>query len=186
MFSPAGRSVYVTVSPQGANATPLSEHSNVAGSLAQKLNVALMLVEVAGGAAVIMVSGGVASPSTIVHVYVTGVTSTLPAVSNAAPSSEQTYVTPSSLAEKRNCAVVLAVGSAGPESIVVTGGTVSRGRVTVQLWFAGVGSMWPSASVARTATLWKPIARPVYSTGDVQVANGPPSSAHSNVEPARS
>src|SRR5688500_17402100 len=106
-------------------------------------------------------------------------------VSNGAPSSEQTYVTPSSLAEKLNRAVVLAVGSAGPESIVVTGGTVSRGRVTVQLWPAGVGSTWPAASVARTATRWKPIARSVYSTGDVHAVNAAPSSAHSNVEPAR-
>jgi hypothetical protein len=88
-------------------------------------------------------------------------------VSNGAPSSEHSNVTPSSLAEKRNLALVLAVGSAGAESIVVTGGVVSRGFVTFQLWPAGVWSTCPSGSVARTATLCQPTARPVYSFGEV-------------------
>jgi hypothetical protein len=52
---------------QGTNAAALSEHSKVPGSLAHSSKVALALVEVGGGADVIMVSGGVASPSTIVQ-----------------------------------------------------------------------------------------------------------------------
>src|SRR5918996_3636468 len=105
--------------------------------------------------------------------------------SKAAPSSEHSNVTPSSLAEKRNLASLLAVGLAGAESIVVTGGVVSRGGVMFQLWPAGVESMWPSGSVARTATLCQPTARPVYSFGEVHGSHAPPSSAHSKVASAR-
>src|SRR5918996_1762554 len=107
-------------------------------------------------------------------------------VSNAAPSSEHTNVTPSSLAVKRNLALVLAVGLSGAKSIVVTGGVVSRGGVMFQLWPAGVGSTCPSASVARTATLCQPTARPVYVTlPELHGVHAPPSSAHSKVAPAR-
>src|ERR687896_457305 len=92
---------------------------------------------------------------------------------NGAPSSEHSKVTPSSLAEKRKRASLLAVAAAGAESIVVTGGVVSRGLVTVQLWPAGVGSAWPAASVARTATLCHPSASSVYSTGEEHGAYRP-------------
>src|ERR671919_1683827 len=107
-------------------------------------------------------------------------------VSNAAPSSEHSNVTPSSLAVKRNLASVLAVGSLGAESIVVTGGVVSRGGVMFQPWPAGVGSTWPSGSVARTLKLCQPVARPVYSFGELQGSYAAPSSEHSKVDPARS
>src|SRR5688572_18908431 len=63
VWSPSASSVYVTRDGQGENGDPSSEHSNVVpSSLAEKRNVALVLVVVAGGASVIAVSGGVVSP----------------------------------------------------------------------------------------------------------------------------
>src|SRR5918998_2943884 len=97
----------------------------------------------------------------------------------AAPSSEQSKVVPSSLAEKRKVAVVLVVVAGGAIVIVVSGGSVSPGPCTVQLWSAGDWSTWPAESIARTARLCQPIARSVYSTGEVQVSYAAPSSAHS-------
>jgi hypothetical protein len=54
-----------------------------------------------------------------------------------------------------NVADVLLVIAAGPESIVVWGGAVS----TVQVWVAGVGSVFPARSVDRTWKVWGPSAR---------------------------
>jgi hypothetical protein len=54
---------------------------------------------------------------------------------------------PASLELKVKVALVAFVGSDGPESTVVSGGVVS----IVQVQVAGVGSVFPSESVARTA-----------------------------------
>jgi hypothetical protein len=167
--------------------------------------VALVLVLVTGGADVMNVSGAVSSPTTMVQEWDAGSSSTLPAASiartrsvwsptassvnvtregqgeNGAPSSEHSYVVPSSLAEKRNVALVLVVRAGGASVIVVSGGVVSPGPWTVQLCRAGDGSTWPSPSIDRTAKLCQPTARSVYSTGEVHASYAAPSSAHSKV-----
>ena len=61
---------------------------------------------------------------------------------------------------------------AGPPVIVTVGETVS----TVQLAVAGDASVWPAASVARTANVWAPCASIITVCGDVQAVNAPPSS----------
>jgi hypothetical protein len=61
---------------------------------------------------------------------------------------------PSSLAEKRKLASVLRVGSSGPDSIVVSGATVS----TVHANVAALPSVLPAGSVARTSKLCAPSA----------------------------
>jgi hypothetical protein len=74
---------------------------------------------------------------------------------NGAVSSEHSKVDPVSVAENVKVADVLAVRPFGPESIVVSGGVTS----TVQEWVAGVGSVFPARSVARTSKVWDPSAR---------------------------
>jgi hypothetical protein len=59
---------------------------------------------------------------------------------------------------------------------------VSTSRI-VQVRLAGVASVFPAASVARTWNVCEPTASPEYAAGDVQAANAPPSSAHANDEP---
>src|SRR5687767_11711258 len=149
------------------------------------------------------VSGGVVSPSMIVQLYSTGVTSTFSEASvaktrnvcgprarplydfggmqkvYAPPSSEHSHVVPSSLASNLKFATVLAVcGWFGPDRIVVTGGTVSGGCLTVQLVLAGVGSTKPCVSTPRTEKVCQPTVRPVSSTGETQVEYGALSSEH--------
>jgi hypothetical protein len=48
-------------------------------------------------------------------------------------------------------------GSEGPVVIVVSGAV----RSTVHVWLAGVGSMFPAGSVARTWKVWLPVVKPV-------------------------
>ena len=79
---------------------------------------------------------------------------------------------------------MLLVKAGGPAPIVVLGGVVSAGGWIVQVWVAGVASVLPAGSVARTRKVCAPRARPVRSRGLVQAANGAASSEHSNVEPA--
>src|SRR5205807_6819393 len=57
------------------------------------------------------------------------------------------------------------------------GATVS----TVQVTDAGVGSVWPSESMARTWKVCEPSARPLYDAGDEQAVNGAASREHSKV-----
>ena len=61
-------------------------------------------------------------------------------------------------------AEVDAVSPLGPESIAVSGATVS----TVQVRTASVASVLPAASVARTRKLCSPCARPLRARGEVQ------------------
>ena len=124
---------------------------------------------------VISVCGGVVSGVSTVHVKSAAVASTFPAasiactwkvcgptarpvkvvgevhVANASPSSAHANVEPGSLAEKVKLALLLVVVAAGPESIVVSGGTAST---TVQVWVAGVGSTLPASSVATVVAPW--------------------------------
>src|SRR5512133_677659 len=59
------------------------------------------------------------------------------------------------------------------------GALVSRCQVHV----AGVASVLPAASVARTSKVWSLSVSPATVCGLVQAANDPPSMLHSNVEP---
>jgi hypothetical protein len=71
----------------------------------------------------------------------------------APPSRLHWKVDPASLDTKLKVAEVEVVLVGGPLEIVVLGGVVSPlgGALTVQLRVAGVGSVLPAASVARTA-----------------------------------
>jgi hypothetical protein len=84
--------------------------------------------------------------------------------------------------EKLNVAefTVIVEPPAGPESIEVSGATVS----TVKLRLAGVASGLPAGSIARTWNVWEPSPRALRLRGDVQTANEPESSLHSKVAPA--
>jgi hypothetical protein len=62
------------------------------------------------------------------------------------PSSEHWKVEPDSLALNVNVALALVTVPLGPESMVVWGAV----RSIVQLWLAGVASVFPAASRART------------------------------------
>ncbi len=74
----------------------------------------------------------------------------------APPSSRHSNVAPPG-AEKSKLALWLLVGVVGALSICVFGATVS----TVQVKLAGVGSVFPAPSVARTWNVWAPSVRPV-------------------------
>ena len=74
-------------------------------------------------------------------------------------SIEQAKVEPASFAVKLNVALTLLVVAAGaPAPIVVSGGVPS---LTVQVNRAGVGSVLPSASTARTSNVCEPTDRPL-------------------------
>ena len=53
----------------------------------------------------------------------------------------------------------------------------------VHVRLAGVGSVLPATSVARTSKVCEPSARFVYVTGDAQLVKVPPSRLHAKVEP---
>src|SRR5688572_1752436 len=72
------------------------------------------------------------------------------------------------------------VGSAGVESIAVSGATVS----TVQTYLAGPASVFPARSVARTSKTCMPSASAAYRCGLEQAAQSPPSRRHSKLAPA--
>ena len=72
------------------------------------------------------------------------------------------------------------LSEAGPFAIMVSGPC----EVTVNARVAGVSSVLPALSVARTAKVCSPLARPAIGCGDVQGTNAAASSLHSNVEPA--
>ena len=76
---------------------------------------------------------------------------------------------------------MLPVSAGGPESIVVSGGSLSGGATMVHMYAAGIGSTWPTESVARTSNTCWPTARPVYWRGEVHGTQPPLSSWHSNV-----
>jgi hypothetical protein len=69
------------------------------------------------------------------------------------PSSEHSKIDPVSLEEKPKLAEAEVVVPGGVVSMLVAGGVVSEEAFTVQLRFAGVGSVLPAVSVARTQKL---------------------------------
>ena len=73
------------------------------------------------------------------------------------PSSVQPKVEPVSVALKAKVAVSEVAMPDGPASIVVSGGVVS----TVQIRLAGLGSVLPAGSVARTVNVCAPWASPL-------------------------
>ena len=75
----------------------------------------------------------------------------------AAPSRLHWKVDPASVDVKLKLGAVTFDGFAGADVIVVSGGV----RSTVQVWFAGVGSVFPIVSVARTWKVWLPAAKAV-------------------------
>jgi hypothetical protein len=172
----------------------------VPGSLASKVKSASVEPVSAVGAVMIVVFGALVS---IVHVYVSGEASVFPAASVARtskvwspsasparlsglvqalqepPSSRHSNVEPPSLEEKEKLAPVAFVGSPGWAVIVVSGAAVS----IVQVKVAGVASVLPAASVARTSKVRAPSARSVNEWGLEQALQAPPSRRHSKVEP---
>ena len=188
---------------QAANGAPSSEHANVAPvSVAVNAKLALPLVVVAGGADEISVSGATVST---VNARVAGVPSPFPAasvaqtenvcgpsasdgavtgeeqVANSAPSSAHAKVELLSLEMNANVAVGSPVAPLGPDVIVVSGAVVSSGS-TVHVCAAGVPSVFPAASVARTRKVWVP--SPTVSARGAEHGSKPAaSSAHSNLDP---
>ena len=76
------------------------------------------------------------------------------------------------------------VAPSGPELIVVSGGVMSDAGavVTVNARVAGVTSVLPAASVARTDTEWGPSLRAVVVHGVVQSTHAPASTRHSKAD----
>src|SRR6266496_3923271 len=101
---------------------------------------------------------------------------------NGSESKRHSKLAPGS-EEKPNDGEALVVSPEGPESIVVSGGAVS----TVKLREAGVGSVLPAASVARTRKVWEPSARALagvcVSPGPEEAPNGSESKRHSKLAP---
>jgi hypothetical protein len=102
----------------------------------------------------------------------------------AAPSRAHWKLEPPSLEVKPKLALELVLKAGGPAVMVVFGGAVSAGDWIVQVWLAGVGSVLPAGSVARTWKVWEPSARAVYSCGLAQGAKAASSRAHWKLEPA--
>src|ERR671915_562992 len=88
-------------------------------------------------------------------------------------AEENSNVAPGWFAWKVNVAEVLSVSRSGPLRIVVSGGGVTR-----QLWTAGVPSMLPAASIARTRSWCTPTARSMSCSGEVHELYDAPSSEH--------
>src|SRR5213080_3254380 len=61
--------------------------------------------------------------------------------------------------------------------------TVGGPRSIDHVWLAGVASLFPAASVARTSKVWLPSASAAVVCGLVQGLQLPPSTRHANVEP---
>jgi hypothetical protein len=179
VWLPPARPVYVWPLEHDVQAAPSSWQAKLApvGSLELKLKPALVEFVVAAGPAVIEVSGGVVS---IVQVKLAGIGSALPAASVAVtwkvcdpgarpvyacglvqaavtPSSEQLKLEPDSVEVKEKLAPVAFVGLLGLLVIVVSGALVS----IVHVAEAGVASVLPAASVARTEKVWLVAPRPL-------------------------
>ena len=96
------------------------------------------------------------------------------------PSTRHSKLEPPSEELKPKSGVVLLDGLDGLESIVVFGAV----RSTVQVWLAGVVSVLPAVSVARTSNVWLPaVSAGEIDSGLVQDVQLPPSTRHSKLEP---
>jgi hypothetical protein len=187
---------------QDVQLPPSMRHSKVEPP-SEELNVKLGVVSLDGseGLESIVVFGAVRST---VQVWLAGVASVLPAASVARTwnvwlpalsagemvsglvqelqlplSTRHSKLEPPSEELKLKSGVVLLDGSEGLESIVVFGAV----RSTVQVWLAGVASVLPAASVARTWNVWLPaVSAGEIVSGLVQAVQLPLSTRHSNVE----
>jgi hypothetical protein len=74
---------------------------------------------------------------------------------------------------------VVSLVAVGPPVMSVFGVVVSTTNVCV----AGVASVFPAASVARTSKVWLPSFRTAVVNGEAHVANAAPSTRHWNVDP---
>ena len=77
------------------------------------------------------------------------------------PSRRHSNVEPASEAVNARAAEVSVPEPAGPDVIDVSGAVVSAGAATVQARDAGVRSVLPAVSVARTSNVCAPTARPL-------------------------
>src|SRR5918992_1266514 len=204
--SPKRRSLYVVVCPHGRkkrfSVISSSEHSNLtSGMFAPKTNVAVVSSVTSCGPESMNVSG---SRSTV-HPWTAGDWSGMPTgwtartanvcspsatllsvvgdsqASNGAESSEHSKVALNWSAEKVKSAVASVVGSSGPESIVVSGSSVSAGTSTVHSKTAGGSSTRRKRFVDCTSKVWAPTGTSGSVTGDWQAANSAPSNEHMNV-----
>ena len=98
----------------------------------------------------------------------------------APASTRHSKLEPAWVDEKANVGVASFVGPDGPLSMVVFGAAVS----TVNARDAGVASTLPPGSVARTSNVWAPSASEAVVSGVEHEPQAPPSTRHSNVEPA--
>jgi hypothetical protein len=98
---------------------------------------------------------------------------------NAPVSTEHWNVDGVSLDVNANVGVESFVGPLGPEVIVVSGAVVSAVNARV----AGVGSVFPAGSVARTENVYGPSRSAAGVNGDAQAVYVLPSSEQANVEP---
>src|SRR3954469_24910904 len=186
----------------GDQLPPSTRHSNVEPA-SEEWNAKVGVVSLDGlaGLVSIVVCGAVRST---VQVCVAGAASMLPAASVARTSNvwlpsasgavvcglvqalqppastRHSNVEPSSEEWNANAGVALPDGLAGVESSVVSGAV----RSIVQVEVAGVASVLPAVSVARTSNVWLPSPSEAVVCGVVQAAQVPPSTRHSNVEPA--
>ena len=195
---------------QGANWPPSSLHSNVDASLAKNSKLATLDWVVPEGPEEMAVSGDVVSGTGrfTVQVRVAGDESMLPAASlartekvcepldrpvstlgdehgaNSPASSLHSNVEPASGVKNSNVAELEVVVSDGPAVMNVSGGKVSGTEVlTVHVRVAGDGSVFPTASRARTENVCWPLVSSVSTFGDEHETNSPASSLHSKVEP---
>jgi hypothetical protein len=76
------------------------------------------------------------------------------------PSRRHWNVEPASVAVNESDALPEVVGLAGPAVIVVSGAVVSVAALTVQVRVAGVVSVLPATSVARTSNVCDAALRP--------------------------
>ena len=107
----------------------------------------------------------------------------LPQPPGPLPSRRHSKLAPPSEGEsKANVGVVSLVWAGGAPVIAVVGGVVS----TVKVREAGVASVLPAASVARTSKVWEPSLSDAVVCGEVQLPQPPgplPSRRHSKLEP---
>ncbi len=96
-----------------------------------------------------------------------------------APSSEHWKVEPDSLEVKLKLGAVELEGFDGDAVMVVSGAV----RSIVQVKLAGVASVLPAVSVARTWKVCEPLTRSLYCLGEVQAAKAALSKLQVKVEP---
>jgi hypothetical protein len=180
---------------------PSTRHSKLEpGSLALNVKVGVVSLDGSAGPESMVVFGAVRS---IVQVKLAGDASVLPAGSVARtsnvcvpslsaavvcglvqelqlpPSMRHSKLEPLSEELKLKVGVVSFVGLEGLESIVVCGAV----RSTVHVCEAGLASVLPAASVARTSNVWLPSVSDPVVCGLLQDVQLPPSMRHSKLEP---